>query len=228
MKLILVLSLAAVAGCVPLGSPGALQNGAFAYVCGSQTTDQGCTSLLGQSDIPATIAVGAHFDLQFGGESGAVVAGLVPAAPSILASEAALEAGASGFRFLSPGTVAVLAPTTDSGVVDFVHVTAAPFDHVAIADFSGNPVSALTLTGPTSVSAAPLGAAQQQLAGVMTYGWAAADPTVVELGPVTETFGPNPANQATLTPLKAGTTTVTVTVLDKQASVTVTATGGTP
>jgi hypothetical protein len=232
MKRVLVLSFAAgvaavLAGCGPLGSPGALQNGRFGYVCGATVTDLGCGDLASDT-VPGAIAVGAHFDVQYTIDvtsDGPVPADLAPAAPAILVPEAASEAGAFGFRFASPRVVALLANTTDSGVADFIHLNGVALDHVAITLLGGSRIStlALSVNGPTSaVAAEPLGAEEQPLAGNLVYTWAVADPTVVSLSPFTGVLGWNRESQMTIVPLKAGTTTVTASANGMQASVTVT------
>lgn len=240
MNRILVCSFAAgLAGCVPLGSQGSLQNGSFAYVCNSQeaaATDEGCSpSLTDEEDVPAAIAVGAHFDLQYNVSSSSdsgVIQGLVSAAPTLLSPQPSTTAGAFGFSFSSPGVVAVLA-TTSGGVADFVHLTGAKLDHLALTDEGNGAVTSITLSGDTSaaettITATPVSATEQSLAGAMTYTWTTSDPTVVGVEPIDELFGPNPSNQMTLVPAGTGTATVTVSVPGAQATLDVTVNGGTP
>jgi hypothetical protein len=238
MKLVLVSTLAAVAaiglaGCVPLGSPGSLQSGAFAYVCAPGVTDLGCSpTLIDESDVPGAIAVGTHFDIQYNVAfaSDVVIDALKPAAPSLLATEPASQAGAFGFRFSSAGTVAVLATTFDGQVADFLHVTAAPLDHLAITDFSGSPVTSVAVpSGGATISAEPFSASQSPLAGGMVYTWATSDATVVTVQPAEDLDGESAGgNQVTLVPGQAGTATVTASALGKQATVAVTVSGGAP
>ncbi len=230
---------AALAGCVPLGSQGSLQNGDFAYVCSSEATDVtdvGCTpSFTDESDVPGVIAVGAHFDLQYNvalGSGGPLIEGLLPAAPSLLSTQPPLTAGAFGFAFTSPGVVAVLA-TTSGGVVDFLHVTGVALDQLAITDGNNNAVTTITLSGAsaaaeTTISATPVSATKQTLFGGMTFAWMTSDPTVVTTEPVDELFGSSPGNEVTLVPVGVGTATVTVSALGAQGTVSVTVSGGTP
>jgi hypothetical protein len=230
---------AAIAGCVPLGSQGSLQNGTFAYVCSSEATevtDVGCTpSFTDEGNVPGAVAVGTHFDLQYNvdlGSGGPLIEGLVPAASSLLSSQPPTTAGAFGFSFTSPGVVAVLA-TTSGGVADFLHVTGAELDHLAITDENNHPVTSIMLAGGSgdaepTIFATPFSATKQPLAGGMVFTWSSSDPTVVTPEPIDELFGSSPGNEVTLAPGGTGTATITVSALDAQASVVVTVTGGAP
>jgi hypothetical protein len=216
---------AALAGCGSLGSPGSLSKGAFAYVCTSNsgTTDVGCSSsLLSSRDVPASIAVGTHFDLQYGavfGSDAPIVTTLAPVSPSLLATETALDAGATGFRFTGPGTVAILAHAADGSVVDFLHVTGVVIDHVSLQDPLGLSVMPFQVpAGGAMLRAVPQGNTGEQLAGEMAYTWSSSDPTVATVQ--------GGGNGVTILPAGPGKATISVQVLGKQASVDVTVVGG--
>lgn len=232
---------AALAGCGPFGSTGSLQTGAFGYVCSSAatTTDLGCgSSFFVPSDVPGAIAVGAHFDLEyshdisiFSDDSSPIVASLAPAAPSLLGAEAPVSAGATGFKFSAPGTVAVLARTADGSVVDFLHVKGVAFDHVALQDSLGQEVPA-TLSVPSSgtdLQAVPMGPSDQALAGGLAYTWTSSDEAVVRVVAGTGFGSSSGVDSVHLDPVGSGTATVSVQILDQQASVDVSvAAGGSP
>jgi hypothetical protein len=221
----LLVAAAALAGCGPLGSPGSLSKGAFAYVCTSNSgmVDAGCTSsFLTSSDVPASIAVGTHFDLQYGAvfdSDAPIVTSLAPVSPSLLAGEPSLDAGATGFRFTSPGTVAILAHAADGSVVDFLHVTGVAIDHVSLQDPVGQGVTPFQVpAGGATLRAVPQGSIGQQLAGQMAYTWSSSDPTVATVQ--------GGGNGVTILPAGPGKATISVQVLGKQASVDVTVVGG--
>ncbi len=225
---------AALAGCGPFGSPGSLQTGDFGYVCSNSasTIDVACGGGISfPSDVPSPIAIGAHFDIQYSPvlfSSNPVVSSLAPAAPSMLTTEDSLEAGATGFRFTSPGTVAILGRASDGTVVDFVHVSGAALDHVSVQDSLGEEVTSITLpsTSGSSLRAFPQGSENQHLAGGLAYTWTTSDSTVVTVG-AAQGFGAA-SNEVTLVPVGPGKATVTVQILDKQVSIDVTNNGGTP
>jgi hypothetical protein len=209
----------ATAGCLPT-TPGELNNGGFTYFCASPA-DLACQNLiLGATDVPPAIAVGAHFDLQFSG-SRAQLTDLVPVASSILKKEASNDVGATGFRFAAPGISAVLA--RDSGkIVDFLHVTGAPIDALAVVDELGDDVAAYTLgTSNDQLQAIPRDDLGHTLAGALGYTWVSSSEEVLTLTP-----GLLP-NAIHLTAGKPGQATVTVTAGDQSTSVVVTV-GGTP
>jgi hypothetical protein len=226
------------AGCTPLGSPGALGDGAFAYACSGAHADTSCTQSIFQitdNDVPALIAVGAHFDVQYGATlfaDDSPATNLTPAAPALLATEPSPLDGATGFRFAAPGTVAILANAADGSVINFLHFAGGTFDHVSLKDFAGNEATTVSLPSDIpSLVALPQSAAGQTLAGGMDYAWTTSDPSVVTVSPVTFELGGGsaPSNNVDLVAGQPGTATVTVTVLGKQASVAVTVTsGGTP
>ena len=216
-------ALFAAAGCVPT-TPGDLQNGGFTYLCPSES-DLACQDQLWDaSDVPPAIAVGAHFDLEFapplrlGDNDVPPVTSLVPAS-SMLAVEPSTKPDSTGFRFLAPGTVAVLAE--GSGVVvDFLHVTGEALDHVAVLDDTGDETHAITVHGyGATLQALPRSSTGETLAGALDYTWTSSDESVVT---VSQQFEPN---RADLTPGAPGTATVTVTAGGATTSVQVTVGG---
>jgi hypothetical protein len=222
--LVVPLIATALAGCGPLGSPGSLQKGAFAYACSTtnSTTDLGCGGGIFQTfDVPASIAVGTHFDLQYGpalsfnSSQNAVVAALTPAAPSLLATEDAMEVSATGFRFAEPGIVAILARAADGRLVDFVHVKGVALDHVALQNEQGQGIAPFAVpTGGAMLKAIPQSLAGQALAGQMSYFWTSSDTTVATVG--------GTGSSVVVLPVSSGKATITIQILDKQASVDVT------
>lgn len=227
----LLLGLAAVslAGCLPT-TPGELSNGGFTYFCASDD-DLACQNdLFGASDVPPAIAVGAHFDLQFTppiiSDKDPSVTRLVPASPLMLGVEAGLGTDTTGFRFAKEGTVAVLAEHGNE-VVDFVHLTGARVESIALVDGLGDQVGEVSISvtdASERISALPRDDAGHTLAGALKYAWQSSDESVLSLSTA---FGGSP-NQVTLVPHQAGAVTVSVSVQDQTVSLPVTVAGGAP
>lgn len=226
MKRLLLFLAVALAGCLPR-TQGELQNGGFTYFCAGED-DLACRNdLFDASGVPPAIAVGTHFDLQFSPpilhtDTITTVTSIEPAAPGILAEEPSHGVDTTGFRFIAPGTVAVLAKSADGDVVDFVHVTGAAIDHIALVNRQGNEPEAITLTGSGyTLEAIPRDDHFRTLAGALSYTWASSDEQVVTTSPSFE------SNEVALVAVGPGTATITVTVMGKQASIAVTV-GGAP
>jgi hypothetical protein len=226
MRKPLLLLFIAAASCLPR-TTGELNNGGFTYFCASDD-DLACRDdRSGASDIPPAIAVGAHFDLDFSppllSTGTPAVTRIQPASPDILVAESSLDPDTTGFRFKAPGTVAVLAKS-GAEVVDFVHVTGANIDHVSIVDGLGNEAMAVSIASASfgeTLKALPRDAESHTLAGALAYSWSSSDESVVS---VSEGFR---SNEVDLIPNGPGKATITVKVLDRQASIEVTV-GGAP
>jgi hypothetical protein len=226
MRRTLLLLFIAAASCLPRTS-GELHNGGFTYFCASDD-DLAChDDFFDASTIPPAIAVGARFDLKFSPpvlSSGTpTVTRIQPASPDILSVAAGVDPDTTSFRFTKPGTVAVLAKS-GADVVDFVHVTGAEIDHVTILDRLGNESAALSISASSfgeRLQALPRDEESRTLAGALKYAWTSSDESVVSLS---EGFEPN---EIDLTPGSPGKAIITVTVLDRQATIEVTV-GGAP
>lgn len=219
-RLPLFLFAALLGGCLPK-TPGELDNGGFTYFCASDK-DLACThDLFGASGVPEAIAINAHFDLRFDPDGSNNTATLVPAARNVLTTELGLGTNTTGFRFTSPGTVAVLAKR-GSEVLDFIHVTGAPLDRITLSDDFGEPIQKLTITGSSfgeNVTASPRDELGNILAGALDYTWTSSDESVVSINRRSD------PNEASLVPEGNGKAVVTVTVQNQTASIDVTVGG---
>lgn len=213
---------AAATGCLPQ-TPGELDNGSFTYFCAGDD-DLACTNdLFNASGVPEAIAVGAHFDLQFDPDGASSDAVLTPASRGILSTDLSLDSDTTGFRFTSPGTVAILAKRGNQ-VIDFVHVTGALLDRVTLSDETGDLVTQMSISKSTynaRIAASPRDDLGNILAGTLHYTWTSSDTDVVS---VDEGFA---ANEVSLYPRATGKATITVDVEGMKSSVEVSV-GGAP
>ncbi len=215
---------AGLVGCIPQ-TTGDLDHGGFTYDC-TGSFDSACSGeLFNQSTLPAAIAVGAPFGLEYHGpeptdEDGTTFpVSLEPAAPAVLSG------AGHAFVFQSAGTVAILAKATNGTISDFVHLVGAPIASIAVTDDGGSPQASLALASGDSVilKASPRDLDGNDLAGALSYQWESSDGSVVALGSGVSN------NRAVLTVVGKGTAEITITIDDAKAVVEVTAgEGGAP
>jgi hypothetical protein len=220
--------LLALAACGPLNtSSGELNNGRFSYLC-VDSSDAACDDFGGAFSVPALIAVGGAFGIEYTGET---VEGdpvqVVPASDKMMT-------GASGsFRLLRPGVSAALARSTSGSVADFVHLQGALVDHLDVGGPSGDAaVTAVQMDTDDGIDlrVIPKDDLGTSLAGAFSYAWSTSDATIVSLDKQER------RNRVHLTASKPGKVTVEVSlpggakravvVAVKQGTNTSTGTGG--
>jgi hypothetical protein len=182
-------------------SPGELSNGQFTYRC-VDSSDAACDDLVGKVAVPALLAVGGTFDLEYAGDTaGSSPVQLEPASEKMLS-------GASGnFKLLLPGVSAVLARDTSGEVADFIHLRGVNIDHLDVAGPSSTKaVTQVQMDTDKEVElhVVPKDELGALLAGAFSYAWSTSDATIVALDTPLE------KNRVTLTASKAGTATVEV------------------
>jgi hypothetical protein len=192
--------LLALAACGPLNtSSGELNNGRFSYLC-VDSSDAACDDFVGSVSLPALIAVGGAFDIQYTGESvdGAPVQ-VVPASDKMMT-------GSSGsFRLLRPGVSAALARSNSGSVADFVHLQGALIDHLDVAGPSSTTAVtkvAMDTDKGVDLQVTPKDALGTSLAGAFSYAWTTSDATILSLD------AQDRRNRVHLTAFKPGKVTV--------------------
>jgi hypothetical protein len=159
------------AGCSSQATVGVLGNGQFRYLCSSGATDSACPGgSSSETELPAAIAVGAAFDVDYApasGNSGSTVQGetgyqIVPASTEF--------AYATGSRIVGQraGLVALLAQHVgNADVDDFIHLRFS-----SIQSVSANPASVLLSPGETdTVRISAFDALSAPLAGQLACQW---------------------------------------------------------
>jgi hypothetical protein len=152
--------------------PGEIGNNHFFYVC-STIDDAHCRD--GLTGFPEKIAVGGSFELPARDDDGDTLT--VRSASPVMVTPLDQE-----FRFRRAGFNAFLA--FDFGeFVDFAHVEAVPVDDILVVDSFGRSESTLTLVGGerTTMTAVPIDAVGDTLAGSLVYRWASDDDSVVDV-----------------------------------------------
>ena len=214
-------SLLALTGCPGAGDPsvGELNHGRFSYLC-VNSSDALCDDTVSNQPIPALLAVGGAFDLEYAGDSaGSAPVQIEPA------SEVMISSASGHLKFLVPGVGAVLARSTSGGVADFIHLRATSVDHLDVTGPSStDAVNAIDMTTSADVTlrVAPKSVESSLLAGALQYTWTSSSDKVVKL----QSFGAT--NRTTLTGVAPGTATVTASLPSGvKLSVVVTVTQGT-
>lgn len=152
--------------------PGEIGNNHFFYVC-STIDDAHCRD--GLTDFPDKLAVGGTFELTAKDEDSDTLS--VRAASPVMITTDREE-----FRFRRAGFGAFLG--FDFGdFVDFVHLEAVEVADILVVDSFGRGEETLTLSRNqrSTVTAVPLDAEGDTLAGSLVYRWASEDDTVVEI-----------------------------------------------
>lgn len=223
-----------VSGCSIVPTTGELGNGGFGYRCIGGGTDVACTDGLAMSaPVPSAVAVGALVTFDFAptpsksskeDDTADLTFTLKSAAPEILVAEG------RGFRFVNPGTVALLARSPSGVVLDFIHLDGAVIDHLDIEDALGNATSEVHLKprGSVVLNVTPKSASGATLAGPLHYAWSISDEAVASLT-LTQPFGENQrANQVTVVAgQQDGAATISLTVQDQKLDIPVQI-GGSP
>lgn len=201
-------------GCIVTGgTPGDLAKGSFDYICDAdEDAACGSTGLFdGVRPVPDAIVPGVPFQVRYESTSGGT---LKTAAPELLQ-----QTSSGNFVFQRPGVAALLVMDGDA-VLDFLHVTGAPIDHLAFApEAPGKLVGGALVVGPeedATLHAPPKDAEGHTLGGALTYAWASSDDTVVTVGLTTGLA------QALVTGHQPGSATVTATVKGQSFSIPVT------
>jgi len=193
---VMALAIGGTAGC---GTRGELRTGTFTYECVDKS-DVACV-FLGSASLPALMAKGSRARVNFsdGNDNSFQV---LPAAPRL----ASLENG--NIVFHEPGVVALIAQRGPDQVGDFVNVSIAVLDHLALtSEVVGAPAGMLPGTVPNgqqaTVTAAPIGPSGQSLAGALAYTWTSSDQTIA-----TVTTPTSPDHKVTVTGKAPGTATI--------------------
>lgn len=215
------LAAALTVGC-SAGTGGELSNGAFGYVC-TTNTDVTCQNTFTPQFIPNAVAVGGQFNLEYSGDNPETQDGIefqvrvVPASPSMVET-----VNGAGFRITSPGEVAFLGRGANGVVADFVHVHAAVVDRIGMIS-AGQDVTSVEVDASfdVSITANPIDKDGQTLGGGLSYAWSSSDETIVSVA------SSSLDNHATITGNAAGNAMVSVTAGDATTEIAVTV-GGTP
>jgi hypothetical protein len=210
------LAAALTVGC-SAGTGGELSNGAFGYVC-TTNTDVSCQNSFTPQFIPNAVAVGGQFNLEYNGDNPTTQDGIefqvrvVPVSPSMVES-----VNGAGFRITSPGEAAFLGRGANGVVADFVHVHAALVDRIGMIS-AGEDVSSVEVDAnfDVSVTANPIDKDGQTLGGGLNYVWSSSDDTVASVA------SSGLDNHATITGNAAGSAMVMVTAGDATSEIAVT------
>jgi hypothetical protein len=199
-------------GCSAAGptQTGELGNGTFSYPCDSSTLN--CDATGHAAVFPTAIASGAKFRVEFQRlNAKANIESLVPVSKVIIDVApdgyfTANRTGWGGYAAVNPG----------GQLVDFSEVRIVKASELWLNAHSGDPlvsdsndfqtlsVSLGTIQSATYTLTANLHSSTKELlSGEVTFDWKVTDPTVLSITNIT-------GHSATLTGLKAGTTTLTV------------------
>jgi hypothetical protein len=134
--------------------------------------------------IPASVAVGGRFELDYYGqvpESGGSpqLLEIVPARDDIVST-------VGGFRFTEPATVAFLARNPQGDTADFIHVTATEPTNIELW-VAGQRPSSVTISAPgagTVAAVVLVDADDIHLAGALPCAWSSTDDAVLRLAAV--------------------------------------------
>ena len=182
------LLLAPLASCDPTGEPepdptmgGELQRGEFEYRCAG-SNDAFCENFVAQR-FPQRFAVGGHFEVAFNPTVSIVaVPAVETSAPSLL--EPTFSGLISEFRFVRPGTAALLAVINGDEIVDYLHITAERVLSYHFSDDQGGMgLTELVLEPGESrvVTVQPRGELGQVLAGTLDYAWSTDELSIARL-----------------------------------------------
>ena len=222
---------ALIAGCSGLDDDesafgtGNLGQSHFLYTC-IDATDPACAGTTGGSGstdapvYPLAIAVGSTFRLTYGGatstaDSNTNVGSALfkSVAPQYLQP---IASGPSDFRAVAPGYAGVyIESTADSELVDYTLLHLVTVETLSIGDAELTPLtsSAFLASGTPAVFTVTPISGQTAVAGALDLEWSLDDPTIATL------TTPNPAARVTVTPRKAGTTSLHVTGAGTTASI---------
>jgi len=173
--------------------------------------------------IPASIAVGGRFDLDYYGPlPDGMPVEIVPACTDVVSTT-------GGYRFTSPATVAFLARNPQGITADFVHVSASAIEALDVW-WSEQRVQSFDLEQPgaeTVVAVLPVDADGVSLAGSLSYTWSISDEAVALLAPVGSVDPPDPGmvittDEVRVVGMAEGEAVLSVEVEDFSAQVTVT------
>ncbi|MEO5727544.1 MAG: hypothetical protein ABI134_03765 [Byssovorax sp.] len=180
---------------------GELSNGQFTYRC-VDSSDAACDDPVGTAAVPALLAVGGTFDLEYVGDA-------TESSPVQLkaASEKMLSGASGNFEVLLPGVSAVLARDTSGVVADFIHLRGVNIDHLDVSGPSSTKAVTqvqMDIDKEIELQVVPKDELGARLAGAFPYAWSTSDFNVISLSPISK------KNRVTLTAFSAGTATVEV------------------
>lgn len=134
-------------------------------------------AMLDPSALPAAIAVGARFDLDF-----AAAVPLSASGVSVHSGSAFVTSHGATFEVDLPGRFVMLA-IHQGHVVDLAHLTSRPVDDVVVEDMDGYVLTDLSLAvgEVAELRALPLDDEARLLAGALQYEWTTDDDAVVEV-----------------------------------------------
>ena len=187
-KLRLTLGLLAPLACDPSTTPepdptmsGELQRGDFEYRCAG-SNDAFCVDFVAQS-FPSRFAVGGHFEVALTPSVDVVaVPAVESSAPSLLAPT--FSGLISEYRFLRPGTAALIAVISGDEIVDYLHITGERVLSYHFSDDQGGRGLTEIVLAPgerRTVTVEPRGELGQQLAGTLEYAWSTDESSVARV-----------------------------------------------
>lgn len=157
---------------VPHELNGELGRGDFEYLAIDDSD-----AMLDPSALPAAIAVGARFDLDF-----TAAVALAASGVSVHSGSAFVSTHGATFEVDLPGRFVMLA-IHQGHVVDLAHLTSRPVSDVVVEDTDGYVLTELTLAvgEVAELRALPLDDEARLLAGALQYDWTTDDASVVEV-----------------------------------------------
>ncbi|HLK41126.1 MAG TPA: hypothetical protein VKU41_30455 [Polyangiaceae bacterium] len=180
--------LACVASCSNNEDTGVLGNGAFRYLCSSESTDEACTGA-SDVDLPAALAVGASFQIAYSpnsSSSGGVVEGVTGYEIIAASPEFATTTGDT-IAAQREGLVALLAEHVGKSTVDdFIHLRFSTIARLKPSDSQGRPLPLPVSLGPGEsmvVTVEPFDVNAAKLYGQIPCAWYAPGGSPVTVDP---------------------------------------------
>lgn len=199
--LLAVLPIAALAcGPVERSTPGELGYGKFVYHCVDGLSDAQCDPGIDPEAFPIAVVVGSRFELTY--RANDMSTALVDTASTKMAVR-----DGDAFRIVAPGYAAFLAREVGQ-VVDLLHLRAVAVSDVRVIGPTGKRLHSLELRPGESATlqARAEDAFNHIIGGAVAYGWSPGDPALLSASKDAL------AGAATVVALKAGATTLSISV----------------
>ncbi len=183
------------------GRSGELERGYFFYECDNNPDDGFCDRDVLDREFPASVAVGAHFKVDYQADDAAVYVDLVSGCLDCMQRED------EGFVMNAPGRAPLLAENGLGEIYDVLHIEAKQATSLVVrVDGEAWPDGQLVLLPLTShtMGATPQAEDGSELGGALDYSWEIADESIVAL----QSSGDR--NDVELMALTPGETTITV------------------